>query len=203
MKVLIIYCHPSKKSYTCEILRQLMQSLEKAEIDYEISDLYGINFQSDMSEAEYEREGLVRKELPIPEDVKREHAKMESCSCIIFLYPVWWSDCPAKLKGWFDRVYSVGYAYGYDEADPVEQRSKMKAIDYGLVICTAGHPNAFLEEIGIARSMRNVMLDDRLGKRFVKKEMIILGGTIDLSQVKEQHKETIKGIGERVLKFGG
>jgi len=201
MRVLIVYSHPSNKSYTSDILRQLAQILEAEEIEYELSDLYKMDFQSDMSEQEYEREGLVQKELPIPEDVKREHEKIELADCIIFLYPVWWSDCPAKLKGWFDRVYSVGYAYGYDETDTIKKRNKMKQVNYGLVICTAGHPNKFLDRIKISKSMRNVMLDDRLGKRFVNREMIILGGTIELEKVRSQHTDIINGIGKRIKEY--
>lgn len=200
MKVLIVFSHPSRtKSYTSEILRQLESSLRNENIAYEISDLYQMNFQSDMSEEEYAREGLVNKALPIPNDVRMEHNKIESSDAIIFLYPVWWSDCPAKLKGWFDRVYSVGYAYGYNESDPIEKQDSMPQLKYGLVICTAGHPNSFLDEIGISQSMRNVMLDDRLGKRFVKKEMLILGGTLDLEQVQQQHREAVKAVGKKIL----
>ena len=135
-----------------------------------------MNFRTNMTEEEYKREGFVNLELPIPPDVKEEHRKIAEADCLIFVYPVWWSDCPAKLKGWFDRVYSVGYAYGYSESSTTP---KMNPIKYGLVICTAGHPVEFLQEIGIAESMRNVMIDDRLGKRFRNKEMIILGGTLD------------------------
>lgn len=201
MKVLIVYSHPSKKSYTSDILRQLEQILEAEEIEYEISDLYKMDFQSDMSEQEYEREGLVQKELPISEDVKGEHEKIEWADCIMFLYPVWWSDCPAKLKGWFDRVYSVGYAYGYDETDTTKKRNKMKQLNYGLVICTAGHPNKFLDKIGISKSMKNVMLDDRLGKRFANREMIILGGTIELEKVRSEHTDVIKEIGRKIKEY--
>jgi NAD(P)H dehydrogenase (quinone) len=71
---------------------------------------------------------------------------------------------------------------------------KMKQIKLGLVICTAGHPNDFLEETGIAESMRNVMLDDRLGVRFGKKEMIILGGTLALENVANSHLEKIMNL---------
>jgi len=195
MKVLIVYSHPSKDSYTYEILQHLKSNLKDKEIDFEISDLYAMNFQSDMSEEEYQREGFANLEIAIPEDVIVEHKKIEESDCIIFIYPVWWSDCPAKLKGWFDRVYSVGYAYGYEESSKV---NKMKTIPYGLVICTAGHPNKFLEEIGIAESMRNVMIDDRLGQRFHKKEMIILGGTLDKDKVKSIHIEIIESIGEKI-----
>ena len=199
MKIQIIYCHPSQKSYTHEILEQLKSSLLKENLKFEVSDLYAMNFQTDMSENEYDREGFVNLDLPIPNDIKEEHQKLKKASCIVFVYPVWWSDCPAKLKGWFDRVYSVGYAYGYDESGHNIQ--KMKTIPYGIALCTAGHPNEFLNEIGIAESMRNVMIDDRLGQRFKKKEMIILGGTLDRNKVKDEHSEIVKNIAKKIKKY--
>lgn len=198
MKIQIIYCHPSKKSYTFEILEQLKSNLDKEKLEYQISDLYAMNFKADMIELEYEREGFANIGLPIPNDVKVEHEKIEKADCMIFLYPVWWSDCPSKLKGWFDRVYSVGYAYGNKNSNHID---KMKTLKYGLVICTAGHPNDFLQEIGISESMRNVMIDDRLGQRFSNKEMIILGGTLDKENVKQAHSEIINSIGEKIKKY--
>lgn len=198
MKVQIIYCHPSNKSYTFGILNQLKSNLEEEGFEFEISDLYAMNFKTDMTEKEYEREGFANIEMPIPNDVKVEHKKIEKADCLIFLYPVWWSDCPSKLKGWFDRVYSVGYAYGHDDSNHID---KMKTLEYGLVICTAGHPNEFLQEIGIAESMRNIMIDDRLGKRFKNKEMIILGGTLNKDKMKQSHSEILNSIGARIKKY--
>ena len=198
MKIQIIYCHPSKKSYTFEILEQLKSNLEKEELEYEISDLYSMNFKTDMTEEEYEREGFANIDLPIPNDVKEEHKKLKKADCLIFVYPVWWSDCPSKLKGWFDRVYSVGYAYGNNNSN---QMDKMEILKYGLVICTAGHPNDFLQEIGIAESMRNVMIDDRLGSRFENKEMIILGGTLNKEKVRPIHSQIIESIGSNIKKY--
>lgn len=198
MNVLIIYCHPSKASYTYQILEQLKEALKIENIKFQISDLYEMNFQTEMSEQEYLREGLLNFDLPISADVQKEHKKIENADCIIFLYPVWWSDCPAKLKGWFDRVYSVGYAYGCEKKET--KIKPMKTIKYGISLCTAGHPNNFLSEIGIAESMRNVMIDDRLGQRFHKKEMIILGGTLDKNKVKKEHAETVKNIAKQIKK---
>jgi len=198
MNIQIIYCHPSRKSYTYEILEQLTNNLEEEQLTCEISDLYQMKFKTDMSLREYEREGLGNMELAIQEDIKLEQQKIEKADCIIFVYPVWWSDCPAKLKGWFDRVYSVGYAYGHQKGDKIK---KMKRVKYGLVICTAGLPNDFLHEIGIAESMRNVMIDDRLGKRFENKEMIILGGTLDKEKVKPVHRQIIKSIGQKIKEY--
>lgn len=193
MNILIVYSHPSKKSYTFQVLEQLKSAIKKQNWNLEISDLYASNFQSDMSEEEYEREGFAKLNLPISKDVQTEHQKIEKADCIIFLYPVWWSDCPAKLKGWFDRVYSVGYAYGQTNDFP-----RMKTIPHGLVICTAGHPNAFLSEIGMAQSMETIMLEDRLGKRFTNKEMLILGGTLNLENVMANHFLEIEKAVEKI-----
>ncbi|MNE83814.1 hypothetical protein D3C80_1806630 [compost metagenome] len=74
----------------------------------------------------------------------------------------------------------------------------MKTIPLGLVICTAGHPNDFLNEIEIAQSMEKIMLEDRLGKRFIQKEMIILGGTLELENVMAKHFELINQIPEKI-----
>jgi len=198
MKIQIIYCHPSKKSYAFEILEQLKSNLEKEELEYEISDLYSMNFKTDMTEEEYEREGLANIDLPIPNDAKEEHKKLKKADCLIFVYPVWWSDCPSKLKGWFDRVYSVGYAYGHNNSNQIE---KMEILKYGFVICTAGHSNDFLQEIGMAESMRNVMIDDRIGKRFENKGMIILGGTLDKEKVRPIQSQIIDSIGSKIKEY--
>jgi len=196
MNILIVYAHPSKKSYTFQVLEHLKSQISKQNWNLEISDLYAMNFQSEMSEQEYEREGFAKTELPISNDVLDEHAKIEKADCIIFLYPVWWSDCPAKLKGWFDRVYAVGYAYGQNETS-----QKMKSIPFGLVICTAGHPNTFLEEINMAKSMETIMLEDRLGKRFENKEMLILGGTLELEKVMKEHFLLIENICKKIEQY--
>jgi NAD(P)H dehydrogenase (quinone) len=122
-----------------------------------------------------------------------EHEKINKAGCIIFLYPVWWSDCPAKLKGWFDRVFSVGYAYKQKDGYP-----KMRIVKYGVAICTAGYSNDFLFETGLAQSMQNIMLNDRMGNRFEYKEMIILGDTLNPDKVKHQHAEQIKRLVSKI-----
>lgn len=199
MHTLIVYAHPSRRSYTYEMFRHLLKSLDQRGLPYEVSDLYQMSFKSDMDAQEYEREGFARLNLALPADVQAEHEKIRQADGIVFLYPVWWSDCPAKLKGWFDRVYSVGYAYGHDQSQDASMR--MKTLKYGIVLCTAGHPNTFLEEIGIAESMRKVMVDDRLGKRFEKKEMIILGGTLDKEAVRPHHLRRVAAVGESISEY--
>jgi NAD(P)H dehydrogenase (quinone) len=55
------------------------------------------------------------------------------------------------------------------------------SIEKALVICSAGHTAAHLEEIGIAGSMRRLMLNDRLlGVGVKQAHMEILGGMMPL-----------------------
>lgn len=193
MKILIVFCHPSKESYTYRILEQLQQEALRRNWSVQVSDLYAQNFQSDMTPEEYNREGFSKIELPISADVMEEHKKLEWADALIFLYPVWWSDCPAKLKGWFDRVWSVGYAYKQSDKFP-----KLKVIKYGAAVCTAGYTVEFLAETRMAQSMERIMLTDRLGNRFHNKEMVILGGTLEIENVRAQHLKEINELLERI-----
>ncbi|MBD3242453.1 MAG: hypothetical protein GF331_17825 [Chitinivibrionales bacterium] len=103
----------------------------------------------------------------------RSHEPVGRADCLAFVYPVWWSDCPAKLKGWFDRVLTHGFAYFYDGEGARGTRIDIRK---ALVHCTAGHTVERLEEAGIAQSMRCVMLNDRLlGVGVRQAHMEILG----------------------------
>ncbi|WP_026474086.1 NAD(P)H-dependent oxidoreductase [Alkaliflexus imshenetskii] len=193
MNVLVVYCHPSKESFTYRIFESFLKGLSTANHSVVVSDLYSMNFQTDMSLEEYNREGFACIEKPLSDDVCIEQQKIQQADSIVFIYPVWWSDCPAKLKGWFDRVYSVGFAYGYDAQG--HKQIKMKRQKLGLVLCTAGHSNEFLLQTGIAESMRKVMIDDRLGPRFESKQMHLFGGTINVNEVMDQHIHKAYEIG--------
>ncbi len=199
MNVLVVYCHPSKESFTYRIFESFLKGLSTANHSVVVSDLYKMNFQTDMSLEEYNREGFARLEMPLADDVKVEQQKIQQADSIAFIYPVWWSDCPAKLKGWFDRVYSVGFAYGYDAQG--KKQIKMKKQKLGLVICTAGHPNEYLRQTGMAESMRKVMIEDRLGSRFENKQMHIFGGTININDVMAQHINRAFEIGASIDAF--
>ena len=169
MRVLIVYCHPSQKSFTYQVRKNFIRGLEKAEHSWEISDLYQMNFKTDMSEEEYIREGFYRRDLPVPPDVKKEQEKINWSNAIVFIYPVFWSEAPAKLVGWFNRVWTYGFAYG--------ENREMNKLARALVICIAGRTKEDLKKHGHLQSMKNVMLGDRLFERATEKEMIVLDGT--------------------------
>lgn len=54
-----------------------------------------------------------------PPEVCREQAKLRRADAVIVQFPLWWYGMPAILKGWFDRVFVSGFAFG---TDPVTGR---------------------------------------------------------------------------------
>lgn len=173
MHVFIVYTHPSNDSFTYHVKDAFIRGLNDAGHTYEISDLYKMNFNSDMSEEEYLRESNYRDDLPLPEDVLTEQKKINRSDAIVFIYPVFWTEAPAKLVGWFDRVWTYGFAYG---------DRTMKLLSKALFICVAGHTLDNLKKYGFLESMSKVMIDDRIFDRASKAEMIVLDGTTKYDQ---------------------
>ena len=104
MKVLVVFCHPSKNSFTNTIKEAFINGLEAAGHSYEVSDLYADKFNPIMSEEEYIREGFYQLNKPIKDDVLKEQSKINSADAIAFIYPDFWTASPAMLEGWFQRV---------------------------------------------------------------------------------------------------
>lgn len=197
MKAFIVYAHPSRESFTWQVLQSFIAGLESAGHSYELSDLYEMGFQSDMDIDQYRRETGGDPDAPVPEDVAMEQEKINGADILVFVYPVWWSDCPAKLKGWFDRVLTYGYAYTYDDGEHTVSKIDLQK---ALIICPAGHPNDHLEEIGIGDSMRHVMLEDRLiGVGIEDASMEILGGqALGDQSIRERNLETAFRLGKEL-----
>ncbi|GAC70225.1 NAD(P)H-dependent oxidoreductase [Gordonia soli] len=49
-----------------------------------------------------------------PPDVRAEQDKVRRADAVIVQFPLWWYGMPAILKGWFDRVFVSGFAFGFD-----------------------------------------------------------------------------------------
>jgi NAD(P)H dehydrogenase (quinone) len=182
MRIFIVYAHPSEDSFTRHIRDNFIAGLESAGHCYVLSDLYKMNFITDMSEAEYIREAHYRKDMPLPADVIAEQEKINSSDAIAFIFPLFWSDAPAKLVGWFDRVWTYGFAYG--------ENRLMKQLEKGLVLCSAGNTMEYFHRTGILGALEKVMLEDRLFDRVKSKELIILDGTSREEPLREQNWKT-------------
>jgi NAD(P)H dehydrogenase (quinone) len=164
----VVYAHPSPHSFTREVRDAFLGGLAEAGHTWTVSDLYAMEFRPELTLAEYERETGGQTAGRLGDDVAAEHARLDAAEVWAFVYPVWWSDCPALLKGWFDRVWTVGYAY---------KPARLRVARRALVLCTAGYTVSELESSGCYQAMRTTMLTDRIGERARSGEFVVLGGT--------------------------
>jgi putative NADPH-quinone reductase len=107
MQALVIYAHPdNKKSHNSMVLKEVISSLESKKIAYRKIDLYQDKFNPSMPPEEWAEERL-------GEDVKKYQKMIKESERLIFIYPVWWYNSPAMMKGFFDRVFTSGFAYNF------------------------------------------------------------------------------------------
>lgn len=157
MKVLVVYCHPSENSFTDKVKKSFLKGLEDAGHTYIISDLYAEKFNPIMSEEEYLREGFYHLDTPVSPDVIREQERINWSDIIVFIYPDFWTASPAMLEGWFQRVWTYGFAYGdYPE---------MKKLEKAIFFITMG--GSMKDEIRKTQleAMKIVMVGDRIRNR--------------------------------------
>lgn len=194
MNVFIVYCHPSQDSFTYHVKEEFIRGLADGGHQFTISDLYQMQFRSDICEEEYFREANYRYDLPIAEDVKLEQDKINHSDAIVWIYPVFWTEAPSKLVGWFDRVWTYGFAYG---------ECSMKLLEKALVLCVSGRTVDHLNQFGHLESMRRVMLGDRIYDRAKLSRMVVLDGTskADMDNRKNHWNTHLKTAYEEGLYF--
>lgn len=110
MNVLCVLSHPRRDSLSGVVLDAFAAGLAEAGHGSEIADLHAEKFDPVLwSEDEPDwNDGNKR----YSETVQREMARIERNDAIALVFPVWWWSMPAMLKGWIDRVWNNGWAYG-------------------------------------------------------------------------------------------
>lgn len=166
MTVFVVFCHPDENSFTYQVYEKFLEGLSKAGHKTIVSDLYKLDFKTDLSKEEYIRETNYKADQALAMDVQAEQNKIQKSDAIVFIYPVFWTEAPAKLVGWFDRVWTTGFAYN--------PHPQMKTLEKALIIACAGKSLEALTETGEKAAMETVMLGDRIRNRAKEKEMVIL-----------------------------
>ena len=130
MKVVLIYAHPNPMSFNAAIAAVVREELEKRGAEIKFKDLYAMNWNPVLSAGEFEghQKGI------ITEDIKTEQTDISWADAVIMICPVWWTSVPAILKGYIDRVFSIGFAYEYAATGPRGMLNGKNA----LLITTSG-----------------------------------------------------------------
>ncbi len=124
MNVLIVHAHPEPKSFNSALTRTAVKALREQGHTVEVSDLYAKKWKpaADADDYAWPREDedylrIDREQTFAHEagttacDIVTGQAKVRCADLVLFQHPMWWFGPPAILKGWFDRVFTRGFAY--------------------------------------------------------------------------------------------
>ncbi|MDY6804256.1 MAG: NAD(P)H-dependent oxidoreductase [Cyanobacteriota bacterium] len=124
MNVLIVYAHPEPKSFCAALKNLAVSALTEAGHNVQVSDLHTMNFQAvatkedfleldnqDFFKYQVEQKIAYENEKLAP-DIVAEQEKLLWADFVILNFPLWWFSVPAIMKGWVDRVFTTGFAYG-------------------------------------------------------------------------------------------
>lgn len=110
MKVLLVVAHPRPSSLTMSAARAFAEGAAANGHLVEWADLAAEGFDPvlrEVDEPDWSNPGKVYSEV-----VRREMERIERNDATVIVFPVWWWSMPALLKGWIDRVWNNGWAYG-------------------------------------------------------------------------------------------
>ncbi len=141
MNTVIIYAHPNPISFNAALAEVVQEEMEKLGSQVKIKDLYGMNFDPCLGEEDFK--AFRRGE--IPHDIQVEQDDIAWADHLVFIAPIWWMNFPAILKGYFDRVFSAGFAYKVTSQGLVGLLTEKQA----LVITTSGADQAQAEKYGM------------------------------------------------------
>ena len=110
MKILVVVAHPRTDSLTMSMTKRFTEGLTNAGHEYEIADLYAEGFNPILYPQDEPDWNNPNKAYS--DEVLREMNRIRECDALAFIFPVWWYSVPAILKGYFDRVWNHGFAYG-------------------------------------------------------------------------------------------
>jgi NAD(P)H dehydrogenase (quinone) len=111
MKIPIIIGHPDSGSLNHAIAHAVRDDLLNDGDDVMFHDLYKEEFPPLLSADE------IPESAEIEQIVEIHCNELSSANGIVIVHPNWWSQPPAILKGWIDRVFRPGIAYRFEEGD--------------------------------------------------------------------------------------
>ncbi|MFF3765651.1 NAD(P)H-dependent oxidoreductase [Streptomyces sp. NPDC001922] len=158
MNVLWVFAHPEQRSLSGSLRDEGVRALTEAGHACRMSDLYAMGWKATVDRDDYPRHdpeerliiGTASRQAhrtgTLSPDIRAEQEKLDWADTVVLQFPLWWYSAPAILKGWFDRVFVKGFAYGVP--DPRRPGRNLRYGEGGLagkralVVVTVGSPEA-------------------------------------------------------------
>ena len=153
MKVLIVYAHPNPSSLNAALKDHAVAVLGKEGHEVQVSDLYAMKWKVVTDADDFPArtdssplnvilaQGEAYQARNQAKDIAAEQGKLLWADAVVFQFPLWWFGVPAILKGWIERVYAFGFAYGYKDGTNTHRYGEgILAGKRALVSVTTGGP---------------------------------------------------------------
>ncbi|MDU1904931.1 MAG: NAD(P)H-dependent oxidoreductase [Dysgonomonas sp.] len=135
----IVFAHPWHGSFCKGILDTITKKLDTNNKPYQVIDLNKDNFNPVLTESELALYSKGKHNDPL---VEKYQNLLKNSEEVVFIYPIWWMNMPAILKGFFDKVLLYDFAYNYNNGwTPLLQVKKTTVITTSEQD-TANFPNA-------------------------------------------------------------
>ncbi len=146
MRFLIIFSHPSRKSYSAALFKTVKNTLKKKGHEVKTLDLYKQDFNPVLSLKEWN--SYLENTDKNVKMVKTDVDLLLWAEGLIFVFPTWMYGPPAILKGWLERVWLPSIAFDIAPEKKNIPVGKLKNIIKFCVVTTSGSPKWWLWFIG-------------------------------------------------------
>ena len=151
MNVLWVFAHPEGRSLNGALRDHGAATLARLGHHVRHSDLHAMDWNPVVGPADFGHDpadrlvvGAVSERAhaagTLAPDIRAEQDKIACADALVVQFPLWWFGMPAILKGWFDRVFVQGFAFGVtgDDGRTLRYGAGGLAGRRALVITTAG-----------------------------------------------------------------
>lgn len=153
MKHVVIIAHPSQQSFNGAIAASYCAAARALGHTVLLRDLYALEFQPVLADCELP---FAKGGGPGP-DVVAERAVIADADVYALVYPLWLNAPPAMLKGYLDRVFGYGFAFGHDGPGTRPMLAGKRLITF----TTSGAPGQWVRESGAFQAIQ-LLFDQHL-----------------------------------------
>lgn len=141
--ILLILGHPDNESYCAALAEAYKEGATREGANIKYVRLADLEFDPILHWGYNKRMDLEPDLVKTQEDIKwADH--------IVIVYPTWWGNMPALLKGFLDRILLPGFAYKYRTKNSLLWDKLLKGRSARLIITSSSNPWLFWLFFGYA-----------------------------------------------------
>ncbi|WP_338787572.1 NAD(P)H-dependent oxidoreductase [Metabacillus sp. FJAT-53654] len=149
MNTLIILVHPCEDSFNHAICDKVKNHLIHKNYEVKVRDLYKLKFNPILTEDNH----TSFYQTKLPKEIQLEQNEISWAENLIFIFPSWWCGMPAMMKGYFDRVFTNGFAFRFDKSEVDGLLKGKKAV----IFQTTSQTEEFMKPNQLVSSMETAM----------------------------------------------